>query len=205
MFYQNATYMELDGTGVFGVATPGAWTTEWLGQSLMRLKRQCAGTELVHLTGPVPTWALCAAAAVIVPSALCLDAADRIGLNRLICTPFPVDAGGSDCGVDVDLHEVGDQALLSVRCDPSRFDFLRFDDIVVPPMTPGLRAVLFGAISPPVAVSMTLSYAPFASSIWMPAGDGAGWDICVASRSAQHAVGDRMTHKIQRERTGQHG
>lgn len=205
MFYQNATYMELDGTGVFGAGPSETWTPEHLGQSLMRLERQCSGTELVHLTGPVPTWALCAAAAVIAPSALCLDEADRVGLHRLICTPFPIDAGGSDCGADVDLHEVGDQALISVRCDPLRFDLLRFDNIVVPPMTPGLRAVFYGAIPPPIAVSMTLSYAPFASSIWMPAGDGGEQDVCVASHTAQYAAGDRMTQKIQRERTGQHG
>lgn len=205
MIYENATYMELDGVGVFGGAPPEAWTPEQLGQSLMHLERQCAGTELVQLTGPVPTWALCAAAAAIAPSALRLDAEDRIGLHRLICTPFPIDAGGSDCGVDVELHEVAGQALISVRCDPFQFDLLRFDNIVVPPMTAGLRVVFYGVIPPPIAVSMTLSYAPFASSIWVPAGDGAEQDICVVSHTARYAAGDRMTHKIQRERTGQHG
>lgn len=205
MIYENATYMELDGAGLFGSAPPGAWTPERLGQDLMQLERQCGGTELIRLTGQLPTWVLCAVAAVLAPSALCIDAADRVGLHRLICTPFPVDAGGSSCGVDVDVHEVGDQALVSCRCDLSRFDFLRFDDIVVPPVTPGLRVVFYGAIPPPIAVSMTLSYASEASSIWVPAGDSADHDICVVSHTPQYAPGDCVTRKIQRERTGQHG
>ena len=94
---------------------------------------------------------------------------------------------------------------VSIRHDPVRFDLLRFDSIVVPPMTPGLRVTFCGSIPPPIAVSMTLSYAACASSIWMPAGGGEEQNVCVVSRSAQYAPGDRSAHKIQRERTGQHG
>ena len=199
MCAKNDGCLELDAVQAFGAGPD--WARAQVGQGLLWLKGQRAGAELIRLTGAIPDWLLCAAAAALAPSALCVDAIDRVGLHRLVCTPFPVDAGGSDCGLTVELHEFGDQAMAFVRADLSRFDFLRFDSIVVPPLTPGLRLAVRGPVPAPVAAALTLSYAPEAGSIWMD--DGSGSDVCVVSRRIPYAPGDR--HKIQLERTGQHG
>lgn len=198
---EDTEYLELDAARAFGCAGP--WTRQRVGQGLLQLKRRSAGTELVRLTGELPLWLLCASAAALAPAALCLDAADRVGLHRLVCTPFPIDAGGSDCGLSVELQEYGDRALAVVRTDLSRFDFLRFDSIVVPPVTPGVHLTVCGQLPPPVAVSLVVSYAPEAASIWVP--DGGEGDVCVFSRCLEYAPGDRAIHKIQPERRGQYG
>ena len=197
--------IELETAELFCAEGPEDWTREQVNSGIEKLVQISAGVELVHLKGTAPDWALCMAAEAMSPSVLQLDANDRVGHHTLICTPFPIDAGGSDTGVEMDVHELGGQALISVRCDPSRFDFLRFDDIVAPPVTPGMRVVLCGRMPVPIAVSLALSYSEKADSIWISSGPGGEYDFCVVSHSAAYRPGDRFYRKIQQERTGQYG
>lgn len=64
-----------------------------------------------------------------------------MGEHGLICTPFPIDAGGCghDCGIQIEVHELDRQAVVVVRIDPVLLDYLKFDSMVAPPVTAGLQ------------------------------------------------------------------
>lgn len=175
-------------------AHPAEWMPGQIADTLQKLRQQCAGAEEVHLNrGPlIPDgdnpviWPVCAAAAAIAPTCLQLKGRDVLGEHRLICTPFPIDAGGCDCGIDIEVHEVPKRALAIVTIDPIRFDYLRFDSIVAPPVQKGVQVLLRGSLPLPVAVALVLSYAPDAESVWVQERVRSGPDVCVYSRDPAH-------------------
>ncbi len=169
---------------------PDEWAPEQIADTLQRLRQQSEGAEVVHLSrGPLilggdnpVIWPVCAAAAAIAPTCLQLKGRDVLGEHQLICTPFPIDAGGCDCGIDIEVHELAKRALAVVTIDPVRFDYLRFDSIVAPPVSKGMQVLLRGSLPLPVAVSLVLSYAPDAESVWVQERIRSGSDVCVYSR-----------------------
>ncbi len=173
---------------------PAEWTQEQIAATLQALQQKCRNAEVVHLhcdsitsvnENPV-IWPMCAAAIAIAPTCLQLKGRDVLGEHQLICTPFPIDAGGCDCGVEIEVHEVTKRALAIVTIDPVRFDYLRFDSIVAPPVTKGMQVILRGSLPLPVAVSLALSYAPDAESIWVQERIRSGPDVCVYSRNPEY-------------------
>ncbi len=173
---------------------PTEWTPEQIFATLQKLKQMCSKAEVVHLDcdSNVPNsenpiiWPLCAAAIAIAPTCLQLRGRDVLGEHQLICTPFPIDAGGCDCGIEIEVHEVTKRALAIVTIDPVRFDYLRYDSIVAPPVTKGMQVILRGSLPLPVAVALALSYAPDAESVWVQERIRSGPDVCVFSRNPEY-------------------
>ena len=173
---------------------PGEWASEQIAATLQALQQKCGKAEVVHLDcdcsvsvdeNPV-IWPICAAAIAIAPTCLQLKGRDVLGEHQLICTPFPIDAGGCDCGIEIEVHEITKRALAIVTIDPVRFDYLRFDSIVAPPVTKGMQVVLRGSLPLPVAVALALSYAPDAESVWIQERIRSGPEVCVYSRNPEY-------------------
>ena len=53
---------------------------------------------------------------------------------------------------------------------------------VAPPVSKGMQVLLRGSLPLPVAVSLVLSYAPDAESVWVQERIRSGSDVCVYSR-----------------------
>lgn len=184
MLYQDANCVSFDLDDLFGGASCEPWDPGALRARLRSLKDRSAGAELIRPGGSAPTWVLCAAAVAAAPAALVLKGRDGMGEHELICTSFPIDAGGCgyDSGVQIEVHELDQQAMVVVHIDPVQLDLLRFDSLVAPPVAAGLPVFLRGDLPAPVAVSLALSYADQAESVWVPEALSEGRDVCVSSR-----------------------
>ncbi len=172
---------------------PVDWEPENIAVTLQKLQQQSRGAEVVCLSRDfeVPpdaepaVWPMCAAAAAIAPACLQLQGRDVLGEHSLICTPFPIDAGGCDCGIRVEVHEMGKRAVAIVTIDPLYFDYLRFDSIVAPPVGRGMQVFIRGSLPLPLAVSLVLSYAQCAESVWIQERVRSGKNVCVYSKNPE--------------------
>lgn len=183
MLYEDASCITIDLGQMFGGERSTAPDSGLLHTSLLSLKSQSADAELLRPKGSAPAWVLCAAAIAAAPVALVLKGRDGMGEHELICTPFPIDAGGCspDSGVQIEVHELDQQAVVVVRIDPVQLDYLKFDSLVTPPVAAGVPVFLRGNLPAPVAVSLALSYADQAESVWVPEDLHGGRDVCVFS------------------------
>lgn len=187
------------------------WESGTVAATLQQLKQQSEGAEIICLkrgrvkpdedeADPV-IWPVCAVAAAVAPSCLLLEGQDVVGEHKLICTPFPIDAGGCDCGIDIEVHETERQAIVTVTIDPMQIDYLKFDSIVTPPVTKGMRVFLRGSLPLPVAVSLVLSHMPIAESIWVQERVRSGCDVCVYANKPE-LLGTHSSEKIPMTRSG---
>ena len=206
VLYEDATIVSFHWGELFGRALDKPADQAALRGALEELKRRSTGAELLYPNGEAPLWVQCAAAVAAVPAALILNGRDTMGEHQLICTPFPIDAGGCgyDCGVQIEVHELDQQAVVVVRIDPVRLDYLKFDSLVAPPVAEGLPVFLRGSLPAPVAVSLALSYADQAESVWVPEDLHGGRDVCVFSRR-QDELGCAAENHFSTVRRGIYG
>ena len=207
MLYEDATIVSFHWGELFGRALDKPADQAALRGALEELKRRSTGAELLYPNGEAPLWVQCAAAVAAVPAALILNGRDTMGEHQLICTPFPIDAGGCgyDCGIHIEVHELDQQAVVVVvRIDPVQLDYLKFDSLVTPPVAAGVPVFLRGSLPAPVAVSLALSYADQAESIWVPEDLHGGRDVCVFSRR-QDELGCAAENNFSTVRRGIYG
>ncbi len=197
--------IEVNASDLLHNSSPECLPPQKVSKILRRLHICCAGADVVTLKGELPSWLLCAIAATISPTVLQLEQVDEMGVHKLLCTPLPIDAGGSTCGVEIEAYEMGEQVVIQVRRDPEQFTYLRFDDIVAPPIAPGLRVLLRGEIPAPIAVALALTYEAKSDSLWVATPEKVRVDVCAISHCADCVPGDRMICEIQRERIGHDG
>lgn len=206
MLYEDAGCVRFAWKGLVGNGQSGPQCAKAITDMLARLKQRSPGWELLKPEGEAPIWALCTAAVSAAPAALVLKGRDGMGEHGLICTPFPIDAGGCghDCGIQIEVHELDRQAVVVVRIDPVLLDYLKFDSMVAPPVTAGLPVFLRGDLPAPVAVSLALSYADQAESVWVPEELRGGRDVCVFSHR-QEELGRASENHFSTGRRGLYG
>lgn len=148
-----------------------AWDQPALQKAVAECKQRAAGAEIVELRGHVPNWALSAMANAVLP-AVCFFKIGPGGIYELTSTPFPIDAAEPTCGMYFDVDEQGENVYVHARtndphADAHGFDLTKFDQITMPPIPSGRNVFLSGETVNPVAVSMVLTYAPIARTVYI--------------------------------------
>lgn len=175
-----------------------AWNKEALQRAVAECKEKAQGAEIVELRGHLPNWALSAMAAAVLP-AVCFFKIGPGGIYELTSTPFPIDAAEPTCGLLFDVDEQGDNVYVHAHtenphADAHGFDLTKFDQIIMPPIPSNKNVFLSGETVNPVAVSMVLTYAPLARSVYIRFHEEPNY-YCSVTHTPDIEIGDAVPAK----------
>ena len=171
------------------------WTQEALQKAVAECVQRAKGAEVAELRGHLPNWALSAMASAIYPT-VCFFRIGPGGIYELTSTPFPVSAAQPDFGMYFEVEEQGDNVYVKAmtdnpHADAHGFDLTKFDSIFMPPIPACKNVFLSGETVNPVAVSMALTYAATARSIYMRFHEEPDYHCCV-THTKEIAIGDAI-------------
>ena len=174
------------------------WTKEALLKAVDECTTRAKGAQIAELRGHVPNWALSAMACAIYPT-VCFFKIGPNGIYELTSTPFPVSAAKPTCGMFFEVDEQGENVYVRAmtdnpHADAHGFDLTKFDEIIMPPIPAGKNVFLSGETVNPVAVSMALTYAATARSIYMRFHEEPDYHCCL-TRSPKIEIGDTVPVK----------
>lgn len=172
-----------------------AWNQPSLQKAVVECKQRAKDADIVELRGHVPNWALSAMAYAVLP-AVCYFEIGPGGMYHLTSTPFPIDAAEPTCGMFFEVKEEVEKVFVKAltdnpHADAHGFDMNKFDQIIMPPIPAGKDVFLSGETVNPVAVSMVLTYANIARSVYIRFHAEPNY-YCSVTHTPEIAIGDAV-------------
>lgn len=171
------------------------WTQAALQRAVAEVQESAQGADIVELRGHLANWALSAMAWAALPAKSYFEIGPG-GMYHLTSLPFPVTEEAPTCGMFFEVKEEGDRVYVRAMtdnpdADAHGFDLTKFDQIVMPPIPAGKDVFLSGETVNPVAVSMALTYADTARSVFQRFHQEPAYH-CSITHTPDFAVGDTV-------------